>query len=300
MLDVRRLGADFIDYVENVRNFSPATVRSYRYILKCFIMFLGDRPLQDLTLKEIDDYIVGFVKEHNLKPSSANTERCVLRAFFLYCDKYRNIRLRFDYSMIRGARAPAARIEFVKVDQARQIVDALQTSQDKLMVITLFSTGMRIGELVRFCVDDFQDTEIRVRGKGNKDRVIPIDDSLSGLLRDWIYENRIVIGPVFKHQVPKMTLANQAFTVSGFRHRLERQLKPLGLYVKPHAFRHGIATRLLQEGMDLRSLQTFLGHSRIDTTMIYTHITDNHLRESYLKHFPTSELDVTVLMAKTT
>lgn len=286
------LSAAFLEYIKVVRGFSPATIRTYSYVLRCFVVLLGAKPIDEFTLPEIDNLIALFVSQRQLKPSSANTVRCVLRAFFMYVDRYRGIRLKFDYSMIRQMRSPRSKIHFVATDELMKMIGALHTYQDRLMMMTMYATGMRIGELVHFNVEDFHEGEIQVRGKGGKDRVIPVEPILDKELKSYISNHNISVGPVFKHQVSKLSQPNQAYTVSGLRKRWYRQLEPAGLYHKPHDLRHGTATKLLLNGMDIRTLQTFLGHSHIATTMLYTHITDSHLRESFLKFSPTKGLDL--------
>ena len=296
MVATSQLAEDFIQYVEKVRGFSPSTVRTYRYVLQCFLVELAGRDLTEQTIYDMDNLISKFVTTRGLKPSSANTVRCVLRAFFAYIERYRDIRLSFDYAMIRQQKAPRARIKFVTPEKALRIISHLETPQDKLMVITLFATGMRIGEIIKFNVEDFHDNEITIRGKGGKNRVVPIDNELGELLTGYIYENKILTGPIFRHQDPKNHRAQNAYTPQGIRMRLQRQLKPHDLYIKPHAFRHGIATSLLTAGMDIRTLQTFLGHTHIATTMLYTHVTDKHLRDAYQQFSPIREMDLTKVL----
>jgi len=290
------LCGDYISYIKDVRGFADATVRTYAYVLNGFIDMLGDVEPGNLTIEQIDLYIAAFTKARQLKPSSINTVRCVLRSYFQYVDRYRGIRLNFDYSMIRQIKAPRSKIDVVGTEELTDMIRHLKTPQDKLMMLTMYGTGMRIGELVRFVVEDYSTTEIRVRGKGGKDRVIPIDPMLSKLLQEYIYSNRIKSGPVFRHATPKVSLPNQAFSVSGLRKRWQRQLGPEGMYKKPHSLRHGVATSLLMDGMDIRTLQTFLGHSHIATTMLYTHITDTHLREAFLKHDPLRQLNTSNIL----
>lgn len=287
-MESTNLPEDFIAYIRDVRGFAPATIRTYMYVLSSFTEFLGNRNIQELSLIEVDNYIAAFCNRHNLKPSSSNTVRCVLRAFFMYVDRYRGIRLKFEYSMIRQTKAPRSQIVCTDVTAMTRMLKRLHTPQDKLMMLTMFSTGMRISELVNLTVEQITGEEIRVRGKGAVDRVIPIDARLATLLSNHIREHQIYTGVVFRHQVSKDSLPNGKYTVSGLRKRWQRQLGEL--YKRPHSLRHGVATGLLMQGMDIRSVQTFLGHSHIGTTMLYTHITDKYLQEAFRKYSPTRHL----------
>lgn|GEM_PF-3706802 len=277
------IAGDYIDYIERVRGFAAPTVRTYKYLLGRFVKFNPDISLEDVTLQEIDLWIADYGENRSVAPSSINTLRCVLRSFFIYVDKYRRIPISFDPSQIRQVRAPRGKIQVASVDDVQKIVRTLKTRQDKLMALVTFASGMRIGELVQAQADDLRGTELTVRGKGGKVRCIPLEPSVAKMLQAYLRDNDITVGTIFRRQNCKRP---EPYTVSGLRKRWQRQLEPHGLYMKPHSFRHGIATTLMQNGMDIRTLQTFLGHSHIATTMLYTQVTDNHLRESYESYFP--------------
>lgn len=292
-MSITELYADYLQYVANVLNYAPATVRTYRYVLGVFTQQLTE-PLESITLQEVDGYFASL--NGTLSPASQNTERSIIRSFLMYCDRYRGIRLLFDYSMIRNIKVEQQKIEFVTLEELQAIASHLKNKQDRLIVALLFASAMRIGELVKFSVEDFYIQEITVRGKGGKKRVLPIHPEISLAISEHILEHNIQTGPIFRHVVPKK--GNTCFTVSGLRKRLERQLKPFGLYKSPHKFRHGSATILLQNGMDIRSVQVLLGHSHIATTMRYTHVTDKHLQESYLKCFPQAAMHLDKILTK--
>lgn len=272
---------DYIMYVKSTLNYSNETVKYYTNVLRVFNNWL-ECELTDLTLMGVDEFFL----TRPLMQSSKNTERSILRSFFRYVDRYREMRLRFDYSMVRNGKTEEAKIKFFETNQVKDIVSKIKNEQDKLMMYTLFATGMRIGEIVRFTVDDLKDGEITIKGKGGKRRVIPIQSDLNIALHQYVLVHNIRAGCVFRHQVGKRTLANQNYSVSGLRKRLQRITESQGVVMNPHMMRHSIATALLRNGMDIRSVQTFLGHEHISTTMRYTHITNQHLRESYIRSYP--------------
>lgn len=277
---------EYLEYVTDVLNYAPSTVRSYQYFLRLYVEHLGDNDLQELGLKDVDDYFA-VRKRMGFKPTTLNWERCIIRSFFMYVDRYRGFRLKFDYSMIRRIKAEKPRVKFATVDKVQQMMDALSNAQDKLIIATMFYTGMRIGEIVDFTLEDFNDTEIIIRGKGGKKRVLPLHDDLSQALDEHIRINNIRTGPIFRHQINSGKHSGK-FTVSGLRKRFQRQLGPL--YINPHALRHGNATALLRGGMNLRELQVFLGHEHISSTQVYTHVTNSDLGRSYREHFPQTAL----------
>lgn len=276
-----KLIADYLLYVKNTLNYSDQTVSYYTNVLDVFNTWL-DVEITDLTLIQVDEFFLS----RNLMQSSKNTEKSILRSFFRYVDRYRDIRLRFDYSMIRNAKTEDTKIKYFQTDQVNDLLKKIDNDQDKLIMYTLFATGMRIGELVTFTVEDLKPGEITIKGKGGRRRVIPIRPDLYEALTDHILRHNIRLGAVFRHQVGKCTLSSDAYTVSGLRKRLQRNCVKLGIPFNPHMMRHSIATALLTGGMDIVSVQKFLGHEHISTTMRYLHITDNRLRESYISSFP--------------
>lgn len=278
---------DYLDYIEDEREFSADTTRSYRYVLGVYRQYLGNTDIQELNISEVNRYFVkrkrGEIGNKPLKVGSVNTERCILRSFFWYLSGYRSIRLNFDYTLIKCAKVDDPETNFVTPEQLNAAIAKLDNKQDRLILITFFATAMRIGELVKLSVDNIRENELYIKGKGGKRRTIPISPELSEAIQDHIYEQGISTGVIFRHQSPKSTLPNQAYTVNGLRKRLYRKLEPYGIRIRPHWYRHGGATELHANGMDIRALQTYLGHKRIETTQRYTHITDNHLREAVRK-----------------
>lgn len=280
-MNVATLYADYLTYAADVLNFSSSTIRSYRYFLDLYVAHLGDRDVQDIELKEVDDYFAGR-KRQGFKPTTLNWERCIIRSFFMYIDRYRQIRLKFDYSMIRRIKAGKPSVKFATMDNLKEMLDALPDPQDRLILTMMFCCGLRISEVCNFIVDNFHDTEIIITGKGKKDRVIPLTSELSEALEEHIRDNCYRTGPVFRHKIRGRGAGK--FTVSGLRKRFQRQLGDL--YMNPHSLRHGGATVLLDGGMNLRQLQVFLGHEHLSSTEVYTHVTNPGLRAAFHSSFP--------------
>lgn len=288
-----QLYKDYIEYIKRDLNFSSTTIDYYDDTIRKYVNHIGTQNIREITLMEVSEYFGTLKNSINGKPlkvSSLNTIRCILRSFFQYVDRYREIRMRFDYSMIKQARAPRPRIEPPTLEEVRSMIAKAATKQDKLMLITMFSTGLRISELANLQVKDFRTNELYVRGKGCKDRTIPIDEQLSLALQQHMLENRIFHGTIFRSTHG----GAHAFRPEAIRKRFRKQLGDS--YKSPHKLRHGYATLLLTNGMDIRTLQTALGHSNIQTTMLYTHITDTHLRESHKKYWPSSQFKVSSMV----
>jgi len=284
-----QLYKDYIEYIRRDLNFAVSTQGYYEDVVRSYIHYLADTDIREVTIRGVAEYCGTLVHQRTGKPlveSSKNTVRSILRSFFQYVDRYRGIRLKFDYAMIRNAKTARTKINVLTIEDIRRMVAKLPTEQDKLMLITKFSTGMRISELVGLQVKDFRVHEVSIRGKGSKDRTIPIDIQLSTALQAHMLKNNYFHGPMFRSSYG----SPHAYTPNGFRKRLKRHLGEL--YTKPHDARHGYATLLLEQGMDIRTVQELLGHSDIRTTQIYTHVTDSHKRASFKKHWPSSQINI--------
>jgi site-specific recombinase XerD len=275
----KSLYVDFISYIEDELNYSKETIRSWGYQLNTYRLYLGNTDVRTIRIHDVSLYLRERGKV--VKVSSVNTERSILRTFFKYIAHYRAVPLAFDYSMIRNAKEDDPETHFVSADQLNAILPKLRTKQDRLMMLTMFLGAMRISELVRLSAENIRGRELSIKGKGGKKRPIPIPEKLADLLEDYMLDEGIQTGPVFRHCTPKSNLPNQAYTPSGLRKRWARQLEPYGIKIRPHWLRHGGATELHTGGMDIRTLMDFLGHARIETTQRYTHITDDRLREAY-------------------
>lgn len=286
----KELLIDFLTYIEDEQNYSPNTVTPWRYQLNTFRAHIGNTDISTLTIHDISLYL--RVRAQTVKVSSLNTERAVLRSFFKYIAHYRGMPLAFDYSMIRNAKEDDRETPFIDIEQLKRLIPLLPTTQDKLMLILMFAAALRIGELVRLTVENVRGRELLIKGKGGKRRVVPIPTELAEALSEFILDEGIPTGTMFRHRAPKATLRNHGYTVNGYRKRLDRQLKRHGIHIHPHWCRHGGATELVTNGMDIRTLMDYLGHSRIETTQRYLHITDTRLKEAYDKSFPVDKLNL--------
>lgn len=281
----RQLYRDYLSYCIYECDFSPHTINGVRCLLRLFVAHLEDRNLRELRLPDLHAYF----KERSTvnKSSSVNRDRAIIRSFLMYCDKIRDVRLRFDYSMIRNAKEGDPVTVCVTIEQVQRILACVENDQDRLIFATMYAGALRIGEIVKLQVGDFNGKELRVRGKGNKQRVVPLPHDLCTSLEEFIVEHNLRAGTLFRHVVSKSTLETQQYSVNGLRKRLYRILAPYGIHINPHAFRHGMATALAERGIDIYSLQMFLGHKRMETTQRYLHLSDSHLHKRIKEHFPT-------------
>lgn len=273
---------DFLDYCSSELGLSPKTVDNYKRELGKLVRWGGDRGVDGIEIQELTQYFRDE-EARGLRVSSVNTSRRTIRSLFYYLQYYRRIPILFDYAMIRQKkdyRKKPARV--ASTDEVAEIISILKDPQDKLIVATLFGSGMRISELINFTVEDMRENfEVIIRGKGGVLRPIPITPELHVALHKHLRTNRITSGPVF------ITPNKRGkYSKSGLTNRFIRKLKPHGLYPSFHWYRHGIATELYNNGADIRFVQEFLGHADIRTTQIYTHVSAERRRDVYDENFP--------------
>jgi integrase/recombinase XerD len=184
----------------------------------------------------------------------------------------------------------------ISIGQVRRLLEqpakssTPEAKRDRVMLELLYASGMRISELVALNVDDI-DVEggyVRCFGKGNKERIIPIYEQAARLVKDYIEETRPRLLRNKEEQALFLNPRGDRLTRQGFWQKLKEYAKSadLGITISPHTLRHSFATHMLSGGADLRSVQELLGHANISTTQVYTHLTSEHVRQTYEKSHP--------------
>lgn len=274
---------DYLDFADNEIGCTKKTLYGYRYQLIPFLKCMGNVSVSEITIESLRQYF--RLEEERVKVSSVNTTRAVLRIFFKYVAEDRRIELSFSPNSIRNKKTDPPIQKVASDNDIQQTLSALDDPQDKLIVLVINQTCMRVGELVKLRVEHINGCEITTLGKGRKRRLVYITPDLAAALQKHMIENEIHSGPVFRHRVTKKSLIYKGYTVSGLRNRFIRKLEPYGLYPGFHWYRHGGATGMLRNGADLFFLKEYLGHSDIRTTQMYLHITDNEKRKKFEDYY---------------
>jgi integrase/recombinase XerC len=289
----------FIKFLRNERGVSSHTLRNYRSDLGQFEAFLGSSPKhrdwRTVTHLTLRGYLV-FLQKTGLRRSSVARKLAVIRSFFRYLHREGRV----DQNPARAVSTPKQERRLptvLTVDEAIRLVKApagrdrsQRTRLRNLAILeTLYSTGMRLSELVSVDVTDLDEGEgiVRVKGKGRKERIVPIGSKALEAIVAYRGDFKktgtgpssaaVFVGPS-GGRISSRTVA-RIVAESG------RDL-PRGIRVTPHALRHSYATHLLEGGADLRAIQELLGHSRLSTTQRYTHVTTDRLMEVYDKAHP--------------
>jgi site-specific recombinase XerD len=295
---------DFLMYLEVERNRSVRTVQNYDFYLQRFFTWTKGAKPQDITLDMVRQYRVWLNRwtDKNGKPMKKNTQNyhlIALRSFLKYLSKRDVVTLAPE--KIELARMPERSVAFLDALELERLLAAplsgrkqgedgqysLIQMRDKAILEMLFSTGLRVSELAGLTrqMINLKAEEFTVRGKGDKPRVVFLAESARRWLEQYLGRRRDMESHIFvSHDRAQSGREDSGgLTPRSIQRIVERYAREVGIMKKitPHTMRHTFATDLLRNGADIRSVQTLLGHSSITTTQIYTHITDERLREVY-------------------
>lgn len=281
---------EFIDYLRFEKKYSENTISSYKRDLNKTNTYIK-KDFAKLNKKDIQNYIQKLSKSENV----SSVSRCIstLKSFykFLELNKYTSLN---PLTTITNPKTVKKLPKILSEEEIEKLLDInLKTDFDyrnKAMLELMYSSGLRVSELINLNVNDIDlsNASVRIFGKGSKERIIPLNDYAIDALNNYILNHR---RSLFKHGESNYLFLNNhgnKMTRQGFFKILEKIAKEKGIKseLSPHTLRHSFATHLLKHGADLRSIQELLGHSDISTTQIYTHITSERLQKNYEEFHP--------------
>ena len=293
---------EFIVWLEAERRYSPLTVRNYRRDVDDFVMFCGlehkDFNPRNIKREDVEEWVVYLGEERKLKVTSINRTVASLRTFWRWMLAHNHVD-RDIMTTLRQYKPPKRLPSFVPDTRMEDVINELREDiasddvvrlRDALIVLLIYTAGLRLSELVEANVEDLSAdyATLRVMGKGRKERIQPLIASLGEVLKKYFIQNssqNICTG-----QKKALILSNKGARIS--RRTVERivdkKLKGVGIQGKtsPHVLRHTFATRVLNEGGDLREIQELLGHSSLKATQVYTHLDIERLKHAYAMAHP--------------
>jgi site-specific recombinase XerD len=297
----------FLEYLEIEKGLSNKTQENYQMFLHKFLEFLKHKNKlnlkpQDLKAEDIWDYKVFLSRSRSsstgdlLKKTTQNYYLIALRSLLNYFTD-RNI-VSLPAKKINLPKDPKSekKIKFLTLEQIEKLLDSPDTSniqglRDKALMETLFSTGMRVAELMSLNVNQLnlksEDMELSIIGKGNKVRTVYISHRAMHWLKEYLHLRPGNSPALFTNLRPTTDITDdQRLTIRSIERTIKYYVKLSGLpiFTSPHTLRHSYATDLLSQGVDLRSIQEMLGHSHIATTQVYTHVTNKQLRDVHKKY----------------
>lgn len=281
----------FIEYLENQKNYSKNTIKSYRKDIKQFINFLKEEKIDDFENVSYDEFVkfIGKLKLNNFKEKSIGRKVASIKSFYKFLLSRKYIK-KNPALLIKSPKIPEKLPSFLTYNEILKILEipdrnSWQFLRDKAIIELLYSTGIRVGEIANLKIEDinFVDEVIKVKGKGKKERIVPVGRPALSCLIEYI-EKR----PNKKERFVFLNKYGKRLTERSIERLIKKYSLILGINKKitPHTFRHTFATHLLDRGADLRVVQELLGHERITTTQIYTHLTIEKLKQLYDKFHP--------------
>jgi len=299
-MSLELLIAEFLEYLEIQKGFSPLTIREYRHYLKRFHNWLTEnspaaKP-EDINLELIRKYRLHLA--HLCARDGVPLERVTqsyhivaLRAFLRYLLVQRDI-VTLSPDKVELPKQGSRSIAFLNPDQIERLLNSPKIAtnaglRDRTILETLYSTGLRVSELVSLNRDqvDLERKEFGVKGKGNKIRVVFLSDTAAQWIERYLRSRQDNFKPLFIRHSGKVDARNNGekmrLTARSIQRIVAKYAKRSGLPIEatPHTLRHSFATDLLISGADIRSVQEMLGHESIRTTQVYTHVTNRHLKE---------------------
>lgn len=283
---------DFLIYLSVERGLSKNTVESYKNDLVLFQEFLSKdkKGLKEFSKQDIVDFL-----EHAKNNAYSAASLCrFLSSIKAFC-RYMLIGKNIEKDPAENLRSPK---KWERLPKALSIEDvrALLNSKagdpmrfrDSAMIELLYSSGLRVSELVSLKLENvnFEAGFIRVRGKGSKERVVPINEMTLKKLKKYIKELRPDLLKNKHSDFLFVTCRGRGMTRQRFWQTLKERGRQAGIKLSPHTLRHCFATHLLEGGADLRSVQKMLGHSDISTTQIYTKVSTDRIKKVYQQHHP--------------
>ena len=295
---------NFLEHIEIGKNQSPKTIENYQHYLLRFLDFIGDISVEKINLKLIQDYRLHLNRLTNnqgktLNRKTQNYHIIALRAFLKYLTK--NDYKTLSPEKIELSKVPGRTVEFLEPDEIKRIFQEIHSNtkkglRDKAILETLYSTGLRVSELVSLNISqvDLKRKEFMIRGKGRKPRIVFLSDKAAEKISEYLKTRKDNFKPLFinygrSRSKEDISLSEKkrltAYTIQTL---VRTYALKAGIIKKvtPHTLRHSFATTLLMNGADIRSVQEMLGHSDPSTTQIYTHVSKKQLKAKYKRTHP--------------
>lgn len=293
--DTNTIIRQYFNYLKLEKGLSTNSVEAYRHDLNLLLDFLSenDIAITEITVQNLNDFIIQL-SENRLAARSRSRVMSGVKSFYKYLI-YSDIMDTDPTELIEMPKGAQHLPEVLTLDEIERLIAAIDLStnegqRNRAIIEVLYGSGLRVSELINIQLSDMHIDEqyMIVRGKGNKQRIVPLSDEAIHQINLWFIDrNSLDIKPgnedyLFLNRrgarltrVMILTIVKRLALTAGIKKT-----------ISPHTFRHSFATHLLQGGANLRVIQMLLGHENLTTTEIYTHIDTQHLREEILNHHP--------------
>ena len=273
---------EYIEYLEKIKGYSKNTITSYKTDIKKYFEYINTK---NKKYYEIEKYVQSLSKSKYAK-STVNRKIVSISSFFNWCINQKKLNIK-DIKQIKNIKTERNLPTILTSNYINNLLDTIPTStskeiRDRTIIEILYSSGLRVSELTNLKVNDFKNNKsLKVLGKGNKVRILPMTDKSFNYMNLWISK--------YRSEYKNEKSGNYIFLgVRGGKisDREIQRIVNLRLGTFPHSIRHTFATHLLDGGADLRVVQEMLGHTDPSTTQIYTHVSKKQLKEKYKRTHP--------------
>lgn len=285
---------NFLIYLEVEKNFSKHTIRAYNSDILSFLLWLDTTPIEETNHTKLKDYLV-FIQRFNYSKTTLSRKIAAIRTFYRFLYRERVIEAN-PANSVHAPKKTKSLPKFLSGKEIEQILNNIKINtpagyRNRVILELLYATGMRISELsnLNFGNLNLSENEITVMGKGAKERIVLVSARAKDFLEKYIKNVRFMIPE--QSPAPEENEDSPVF-INKTGYRLQPQSVRVALNdivkkielpkkVTPHVFRHSFATKLLENGADLRVVQELLGHASISNTQIYTHVSTERLKAVY-------------------
>lgn len=286
---------EFIKYLKNEKRYPETTITSYQKDIDNYYGFIKLKKIDYININK--DEIRTYLKYlDELKYSKTTISRILstLRHFYQYLMIQKVVKVNM-FKLIKNPKKDKKLPNFLQSDELQKIFDSINLEtplgiRNRLIVELLYASGLRVSELTSLTLDsiNLNNREIRVLGKGSKERIVFFGEYAKKYLDLYLSDSRPLLLDKNKTNILLLNNNGDPISTRGIELVIDNIVRDAALKhnISPHVLRHTFATDLLNNGADLKSVQELLGHSSLSTTQIYTHITNERLRSVYLKTFP--------------
>ena len=291
-----KLITKFIEYLEYEKGYSKKTIISYEKDLELFNKYLKENKITNINkidYNTIRKYL-GYLHDEKYEASSVSRKISALRSFFKYNLK-ENIITNNPMTLISNPKKEKKLPKYLNYEEIEKLLNSIELDtkegiQERLIIELLYSTGIRVSELVNIKIKDIKihENQISILGKGNKERIVLFGKKAKDLIKLYMttykeyYKGNILNEYLLINKKGKQLTTNKIELI--VKDALKKSA--LKLNISPHTLRHTFATHMLDSGADLKSVQELLGHENLKTTAIYTHVSNERLKNVFLHSHP--------------
>ena len=287
-MDINDAKSLFMQYLIVEKGLSNSTISSYKEDLKSFFQFKKAKKVEELDYKDIDNYII-FLTDDDKAPKTIIRRATTIRSFFSFLQKENY--MFHESSLIEMPKLNHSLPNVLTFEEVEALFSAPDMTKkegirDRAMLEVMYASGLRVSELLALKLSQYSSSLncLKIYGKGNKERMVPIGDYALEYLTKYLREVRdFNIGK--KTDYVFLNKAGKVITRQYFWQQIKKygEIAQIKKSISPHTLRHSFATHLLENGADLRMVQEALGHSKISTTQIYTHVSTKRILSIYDK-----------------